>query len=88
MEQRPHPEQGYRSCLGIIRLGDRYGKERLEKACKRALYYGTVSYKSVKSILKHGLDSKLPTEKPELKPVVHENIRGANYYSSGGEKLC
>jgi hypothetical protein len=66
MENKPHPEQGYRSCLGLIRLGDRYGKERLENACARALFYGTTSYKSVNSILKHGLDSKLPTEKPHL----------------------
>jgi transposase len=88
MEQRPHPEQGYRSCLGLIRLSDRYGKERLENASARALFYGTNSYKSVKSILKHGLDSKPPKEKPEFKPVVHENIRGADYYSSGGELLC
>ncbi len=88
MEQKPHPEQGYRSCLGLIRLGDRYGKERLENASSRALFYGTISYKSVKSILKHGLDSKPPTEKPEFKPVVHDNIRGADYYSSGGELLC
>jgi transposase len=88
MENKPHPEQGYRSCLGLIRLGDRYGKERLENACARALAYDTISYKSVSSILKHGLDSKLPTEKPEFKPVVHENIRGADYYSSGGELLC
>jgi len=88
MEQRPHPEQGYRSCLGIIRLGDLYGKERLENACTRALFYGTISYKSVKSILKHGLDSKLPEEVTELKPILHRNIRGADYYSTGGEQLC
>jgi transposase len=88
MESKPHPEQGYRSCLGLIRLGERYGKERLENACARAFFYGTTSYKSVSSILKHGLDSKPPTEKPQFKPVAHENIRGADYYSSGGELLC
>ncbi len=88
MEQKPHPEQGFRSCLGLIRLGDRYGKERLEAASTRALYYGTVNYKSVKSILKHGLDGKLPTEQPSIQPIVHKNIRGADYYKSGGELPC
>ena len=88
MEQKPHPEQGYRACLGLIRLGDRYGKERLEAACTRALYYNTISYKSVKSILKHGLDGKLPAEQSSFASVIHENIRGAEYYSSGGEKRC
>lgn len=88
MEQKPHPEQGYRSCLGLIRLGDRYGKERLEAACHRALYYHTVSYKSVSSILKHGLDSKAPEQRPALKPLLHPNIRGAGYYQTGGEQRC
>lgn len=88
MESKPHPEQGYRSCLGLIRLGKRYGKERIERACARALFYGTISYKSVASILKHGLDASPPTVKQDLEPVVHENIRGAAYYSSGGELLC
>lgn len=88
MEQKPHPEQGYRSCLGLIRLGDRYGKERLEAACKRALHYNTLSYKSVSSILKHGLDSKEQEQRPSLKPLIHPNIRGAGYYQAGGEKRC
>lgn len=85
MEQKPHPEQGYRSCLGLIRLSKRYGQERLEAACNRAIYYNTVSYKSVNSILKHGLDSKLPEENTSLKPLIHHNIRGARYYQAGGE---
>ena len=55
---RPHPEQGYRSCLGIIRLADRYGTERVEAACARALAVRALSYRSVESILRHGLDSQ------------------------------
>jgi transposase len=56
MADRPHPEQGYRSCLGILRLGKRYGDARLEAACARALVAGARSYRHVDSILKHGLD--------------------------------
>jgi len=88
MEQKPHPEQGYRSCLGLIHLGERYCKERLEAACSRALHYNTLSYKSVNSILKHGLESVPPEKKPVVKPIFHHNIRGAEYYRSGGEPGC
>lgn len=55
---RRHPQQGYRSCLGILRLGKAYGADRLEAACQRALAIGGLSYKSIESILKHGLTSK------------------------------
>ena len=56
MAARPHPELGFRSCLGVLRLGDRYGPERLEAACARALAIGACSYRSVRSILERGLD--------------------------------
>jgi transposase len=80
MERRPHPEQGFRSCLGIMRLGKRYGQERLEAACKRALFMKAYSYKSVESILKNNLDGReLPSEIHSV-PVTHENIRGNVYY--------
>ncbi len=83
MERRPHPEQGFRSCLGIIRLGRRYGEERLDAACARALRMKAYSYKSVESILKNNLDGKeLPCERPSI-PVTHENIRGNIYYVKG-----
>ena len=58
MESRAHPQQGFRSCLGIIRLGKTYGSDRLEAACRRGLAIGAQSYKSIASILKQGLDSK------------------------------
>ena len=80
MERRPHPEQGFRSCLGIMRLARRYGSERLEAACARALVLNTYSYKSVESILKNKLDGKELPEKPSGKCIVHENIRGRSYY--------
>ena len=82
MESRPHPEQGYRSCLGIIRLGKRYGERRLEAACKRALTVRALSYRSVESILKNGLDEK-PLPDYAARPADrrhHENLRGPDYY--------
>jgi transposase len=83
MERKSHPEQGYRSCLGIIRLEKLYGHERLEAACTRALLMKGYSYKSVKSILKNNLDGKeLPPERP-ISCVTHENIRGNTYYEKG-----
>lgn len=78
---RPHPEQGFRSCLGILRLSRRYGDERLEAACARALAVNARSYRHVESILKNGLDRARPTESEEPQGrVEHENIRGAEYY--------
>jgi transposase len=84
LEERTHPEQGYRSCLGIIRLGKQYGAERLEAASARALAAGARSYRHVAAILKNGLD-RLPVE-PEPAAgghshrLGHENIRGPRYY--------
>jgi transposase len=80
---RPHPQQGYRSCLGILRLGQTYGAERLEAACRRALTIGGFSYKSVDSILKRGLDQQPlpdPTQATESAPPPHANLRGPAYY--------
>ena len=84
LRSRPHPEQGYRSCLGLMRLGDRYGAERLEAACQRALAIQGHSYHSVKSILDHGLDRQPVAELPEgTPPHPHGNLRGAAYYRGG-----
>jgi len=81
METRRHPEQGFRSCLGILRLEKRYSKERLEAACRRAVAIGSCSYRSVKSILEKELDRQpLPNTGPDPEPIVHENIRGQGYY--------
>ena len=81
MAGRPHPEQGFRSCLGIMRLGRRYGDERLEAACARALAIRGLSYRSIESILKAGLDAlPLPGDEPESTIGVHANVRGAAYY--------
>jgi transposase len=82
LADRPHPEQGYRSCLGLLRLGRRHGDTRLEAACARALAAGARSYRHVDSILKHGLD-RLPLVEPAVPlPLapVHAHLRGRDYY--------
>jgi transposase len=90
LASRPHPQQGFRSCLGIMRLGKSYGAERLEAACRRALTLGACSYKSIESILKNGLDhSPLPHPAKGTPPPRHANIRGPEYYhESQGESQC
>ena len=78
---RKHPQQAYRACLGILRLGKAYGGERLEAACRRALALGSCRYKSIESILKNRLDEQPLAEQPELAlPDAHSNIRGPDYY--------
>ena len=80
LEAFPHPEMGYRSCLGIIRLGQRYPTQRVEAAAERALLTGAVSYKSLDSILRHRLDQQ-PLDPPAARPLIgHDNIRGAAYF--------
>ena len=91
LQSRPHPEQGYRSCLGILRLSKRYGAERLEAAAARAVSVGARSYRHVDSILKNGLDRLPPPEadaEPEQPPIVHENLRGPDYYRQGDDEKC
>lgn len=80
IEDRPHPEQGYRSCLGIIGLAKRFGAERLEAAALRAIEIQARNYPSVKSILEKGLDQVPVRETPERTPILHANIRGSGYY--------
>ena len=81
LSSRPHPQQGFRSALGILRLAKGYGDNRLEAACQRAMIIGGISYRSVASILKYGLDQKPLTDKLSDQPaVIHANIRGPEYY--------
>ncbi len=87
LRERTHPEQGYRSCLGILRLARRYSVERLEAACTRAVAVRARSYRHVASMLKHGLD-RLPlpasaaSASPQQLALAHENVRGGDYYHS------
>lgn len=80
MASRPHPEQGFRSCLGIIRLGRRHGDDRLEAACRRALHFGTLTYRSIESILDRRLDAQPLEAEPAPHSPSHENLRGQHYF--------
>jgi transposase len=84
LKDRPHPEHGYRACLGLLNLSRRYSRDRLEQACSRALAINSASYQSISSILKQGLDQlplPLNEEEPELADLpVHTNVRGSRYY--------
>jgi transposase len=90
LKDKPHPEMGFRSCVGILRLGKAVGTERLEAACARALHFGTCSYRSIKSILESGLDRQEAEPEVALSSPVHENVRGQGYYASTAQKeeLC
>jgi transposase len=78
---KPHPEQGFRACLGILRLARTYGVVRLEAACKRGLSIGATTYGSIVSMLKNGLDRAFHEEVVAgAEPVRHANIRGQSYY--------
>lgn len=79
MAERPHPEQGFRACLGILRLGKRFGEDRLEKACARALAIKSHAYRTVESILKNHLEQAPIPAAPAALPF-HGNIRGSSYY--------
>jgi transposase len=84
LEHRPHPEQGFRACLGIVRLAKPFGAPRLEAACLRALEVGARTYGSVKSILDNRLDGQ-PVHRPQgpengVLTLTHPNIRGPRYY--------
>jgi transposase len=81
LEHRAHPEQAYRSCLGLMRLLRTYGGDRLEAACARAQSIQSPKYKTIDSILKSGLD-KVPAPQREVQGELplHENVRGADYY--------
>lgn len=81
MEHRPHPEQGYRACLGLQRLARQFGDARLEAACARAMAIGSPTYRSVNSILASGLDRHVvATEAPQASLPPHDNVRGPEYY--------
>jgi transposase len=78
--ERTHPEQGFRSCIGILRFAKSHGPDRLEAACARALDIGARSYTSVKSILKNNLDRQRTAEATDGPAITHPNIRGPGYF--------
>jgi hypothetical protein len=82
IETKPHPEQAYKSCVGILSFGKKYSNTRLNNACKRALYYQNFNYLTVKNILEKELDLE-PFEDlftQQMTFSFHENIRGKEYY--------
>jgi transposase len=81
LASRPHPEMGYRACLGILRLAKTYSNERLEAASQRAVLLQACSYSSLRSILKRSLDRQTTLKLEPTKPGPrHENVRGPHYY--------
>lgn len=80
---KQHPEQGYKVCLGILNLAKEYSRDRLNKACKRALDLDSVSYKVIKNILQNGLEKIADELTPDRQLTIydHENIRGPEYYN-------
>ena len=80
LTSKPHPEQGFRSVVGILQLAKRFGDERLEAACERAITIGAKSYSSVKSILNNNLDRAFQKPTSDAGTRLHENIRGRGYY--------
>ena len=83
LASRPHPEQGYRACLGLLRLGKRYGAARLEAASARAVHLGAPRYRTVQNLLTSGLDQVPPDQLGAAAGLpVHANLRGADYYAA------
>ena len=82
MTDRPHPEQGFRSCLGILSLEKTYGKARLEAACQRGAQIKALNPGSIHQFLKSGLDDNPAFLEPETEqePMRHDNIRGQDYF--------
>jgi hypothetical protein len=82
LEHKPHPEMGYRSCLGLMRLSREHGCQRLEQACQRALLLELCSYPSIKSMLAAKLETQPVPSSPVITmvPVAHGNLRGSHYY--------
>jgi len=89
LNEKPHPEMGYRSCLGIIRLAQQYSAQRMEAAAERAIRAQARRYQSVKSILKNSLDA-VPLSPPRSgsPPLTHDNLRGPDYFEQGGPHSC
>ena len=77
---RPHPEQGFRTCLGILSLTRSYDNARVDAACRRGILIKARSVASIRSILKNGLDRAFLDETSDHQPLRHGNIRGQGYF--------
>jgi hypothetical protein len=84
MNKREHIQQGFNAVMGLLRLAKVYSPERLEQACQRAIYFKSTTLKAIKTILEQNLDKQsflLLPPVAQQEPVLHENIRGPEYYS-------
>lgn len=81
LARKQHPEQAYKSCVGILSFGKKLSNERLIKACQRALGYGSYNYKTIQQILDIGLDKCDEPINEQLEMPLHDNIRGEEYYN-------
>jgi hypothetical protein len=88
LRERAHPEQGFRACVGIVRLAKTWGRERLGAACCRALEIGARSYSSVNSILKKNLRRRRPAMPADGPAIAHDNIRRPTYFHRGDDERC
>jgi hypothetical protein len=79
LQSKQHPEQAYKSCVGILGFAKKVGNERLNNACSRVIYYQSYNYYSIKNILDKGLDKEQAAELQYTLPL-HDNIRGEDYY--------
>jgi hypothetical protein len=82
LASKAHPEQGFKSVLGLIRLGEKYGKDRLNIACRHAIKIGSPKYQTIQSILVRNIDKTLKDSENSAEKELpnHDNIRGASYY--------
>jgi transposase len=80
LARRPHPEQGFRTCLGVLRLFRGLDAVRVEAVSLRAVEIGALAYASIASILKHRLDKSASPQAADGTPLLHDNIRGSGYY--------
>ena len=80
LDKKQHPEQSYKSCLGILHLAKKVGKQRLDNACKRALSYESYNYHMIERILKNGWDRLDEDPEEQIDTPSHNNIRGSQYY--------
>jgi transposase len=79
-----HPDHAYRKCLGLLRLSKSFGTDRLELACARALKLRAIGYRSVKNILNQGIEAAdIPEDVQPSEPLLHDNVRGSDYYEGG-----
>ncbi|MEZ8872638.1 IS21 family transposase, partial [Vibrio sp. 10N.247.310.56] len=80
LNSKPHPEQSYRSCLGLLSLSKTYGESRLEQACKDALMLTKSNYTFISNLLKNNREGQLSKDNTSTPNLVHSNVRGPNSY--------